>query len=230
MGNDKKKHRKRNNYPVKQQQTTKARNEPAETSQPPIAQSLLNTANDYSNEVLQTSIDVLEVLNKLAFGENGSLQKNSDRMYRLFNIPAPRLYYDRFVSSALHNMAKKINNQLTDEQGEAMLERINEIAASPSAEEADRFLAAVIDEMFLPDRVGKFFARLSENEMKAEMRMIPLDVVEGITFYHGTSYENYLQIKIDGFIRCTNYADFEDRDNKNGEKYLRSHTGHVFFV
>ena len=51
--------------------------------------------------------------------------------------------------------------------------------------------------------------------------------MHGIRLYHGTSYENYLKIQEDGYIKASDYLD-GDFPNENVAKIYRDESGYVF--
>lgn len=73
----------------------------------------------------------------------------------------------------------------------------------------------------------EFLKELSDETIKKDTELILIEELEGVKLYHGTSYDNYLQIKKDGYIKATNYTDASFQ-NKKVEKFYNIESGYVF--
>ena len=80
-----------------------------------------------------------------------------------------------------------------------------------------------IDKM--ADRFEKGLKRSAE---LIEKGYVSVQHIEGVTFYHGTSYENYLQIVKDGKIKRSDYSHEDYTDTPNTERLYSKETGYVF--
>ncbi|MCD8146907.1 MAG: hypothetical protein LUD84_06480 [Clostridiales bacterium] len=221
MSKTKKKRRntKRKNQPVTRRQVTKTQSKPAKNTNSPIPQSLLNTVSD---STVQDSIEILNLLNELNYGNDGGLQENSDRIYRLYNVPGPHLWKSRFINAVLKNMGEKAG--VSDKRQQEIIDRFNAIKTQNP--KAGSTIETIRNAIFIDEDAA--YNDLPSEQVKKIMKFIPLDSVDDVTFYHGTSYENYLQIKEDGFIRRTHYEDYTNKKSKTREKYFKGHTGYVF--
>lgn len=72
------------------------------------------------------------------------------------------------------------------------------------------------------ERVGE----LSQEKMEKLMKKLPVKLHD-IKLYHGTSYENYLKIQEDGYIKPSNYLD-GNFPNENVEKVYHEESGYLF--
>ncbi len=181
-------------------------------------------------EEIQTLLKDAEELRALQtkhlFGGDGAgrgVMENSDILFQIQNTLAPTLWRSHYVSTALHNNGASMG-ETTEEQKE-ITEKIAAIAdRDPSAVE----LIQALDDEFSGVSDIKTLDNLSDDEMKIVTMYIPVDDIQNVPLYHGTSYENYLQIVADGVIKRSNYTDFEDKKYKNVQTYFRSQTGFTF--
>lgn len=72
------------------------------------------------------------------------------------------------------------------------------------------------------EKVGK----ISKEKIENVTQKLPVKL-HGIRLYHGTSYENYLKIQEDGYIKASDYLD-GDFPNENVAKIYRDESGYVF--
>lgn len=74
----------------------------------------------------------------------------------------------------------------------------------------------------------RFEKGLKTSAELAEKDYVPVQHIEGVTLYHGTSYENYLQIVKDGKIKRSDYSHEDYTDSPNTERLYCKETGYVF--
>ena len=72
------------------------------------------------------------------------------------------------------------------------------------------------------EKVGK----ISKEKIENITQKLPVKL-HSIRLYHGTSYENYLKIQEDGYIKASDYLD-GDFPNENVAKIYRDESGYVF--
>lgn len=223
MNKNKKKRRntRRKNQPIKRQQATKTIGESEKKVNSPIPQSLLNTVSD---STVQDSIEILNLLNELNFGKGRSTQENSDMMYRIYNVPGPRLWRSRFLNAAIEKLPANTNDRLSDKREREIREKL--LALITQKPKAFDLLGSLNNGLFWND-ADMMYNNMTDEELERGMKFIPLNT-ENVTFYHGTSYENYLQIKESGVIRHTDYTDFVNERSANREKHFRGNSGYVF--
>lgn len=150
------------------------------------------------------------------------------------NIVPPSLYYFEYIKLVLQEIlsrlkVKKGYEKIHDDNVKKILEYedkykemssyllnylikdYNEIAEQycQSSEKMDENLKKVLDE-------------------KNSVEYIPITKMKDVKLYHGTSYDNYLQIKESGVIKPSNYDDGNYHGYKNVEAVYLSETGYVF--
>lgn len=72
------------------------------------------------------------------------------------------------------------------------------------------------------ERIGE----LPQEEMENFIKKLPVKL-QDIKLYHGTSYENYLKIQEDGYIKASNYLDGKF-PNENVKKVYHEESGYLF--
>lgn len=182
-----------------------------------------------TDELLQLTGDAKELRElqaKHLFGGDGAgrgVMENNDILFQIQNILTPALWRSLYTTTALYNNGANMGEP-TEEQKQ-LLEKIAAIAErDPAAAE----LIQALDDEFSGAKVNKPLDDLTADEMEIMTMYIPLDDIQNVPLYHGTSYENYLQIVADGVIKRSDYTDFRDKERKNAQIYFHGQTGFTF--
>lgn len=75
-------------------------------------------------------------------------------------------------------------------------------------------------------KASEFYENMNNEAVEGLIKKIPVKL-QNVKLYHGTSYENYLKIKKDGYIKATNYLG-GNYSNDNESLVYENESGYVF--
>lgn len=133
---------------------------------------------------------------------------------KILNTVVPHRWEERYVSIAMTYMFNLIDELLVDKKIEKYIEQLRKF----SEENEDIFAYLLTTSVSgLYDIKNQFdennilnedsLKDISEEELKKDSELIPIKEWGNVKLYHGTSYDNYLEIKKDGYIKASDYSD-----------------------
>lgn len=157
----------------------------------------------------------------------------SIKYVKMLNTVVPKRWHDRFRKNVQLWISDNVEFEIDDNKNvkqllifldEIFKKNINTAGAlvDVSKEIANSF--------FDTDRKHEEWleesASYTEEMVNHTMMKIPVKL-ENVKLYHGTSYENYLEIKKDGYIKTTDYSK-GDFQNDNLQEIYNGESGYVF--
>lgn len=156
------------------------------------------------------------------------------------NRVPPMMFYPIYQSACVKAMYEHlvIPDDKIGKVTEIMQKLFTMLADTENSDATKMLNKLLIGELqdLLPDAMGvdgrvsleRFDDSMREQAKKADDPLIKLAKIEGITLYHGTSYENYLLIAKDGKIKASDYTGLDYTGYKNLEKIYNKESGFVF--
>ena len=142
----------------------------------------------------------------------------------MLNTTVPRRWHETYRRFAIAWLMYSFE-QNTDEKYQAEMEKL----VKEHEAEISSYLKCFLDKTnsYLGDGEEEIIAAAAKiQENKEILEKIPVEL-QNVKLYHGTSYENYLKIKKDGYIKPSNYDDGKYPDKNVEDIYLKE-SGYVF--
>lgn len=162
--------------------------------------------------------------------------KNFDEIFvkyiTMLNTVAPKRWHERFRAYAISYFMNctewDIDSKKEVEKCFTELQKMVEKNKNGFMALLD-YSAKQISDYLGSNKVQKFQAsweKVTQEEMVELTKKIPVKL-QNVKLYHGTSYDNYLRIKHDGYIKTTDYTDGTYSNDNIAFRY-KNESGYVF--
>lgn len=156
---------------------------------------------------------------------------------KLSNIILPKTWYENYRKLGISLLLKTVQWQIDDpEEMEQignelidLIEKNENVFAAIAGYALNEILDSVNMGKYTKEKLEKIKERYdnyTDEEQEKLTEKIPVKL-KNVTLYHGTNYDNYIEIKKDGYIRPSDYTEGKF-ESENMKKMYEKETGYVF--
>lgn len=155
----------------------------------------------------------------------------------ILNTVTPSHYDDMYFYEAMRTIVehstvkkgheeelKKIMEEMTTDENMDMFKYFLEYGLQTIEDISGQYMKDSIGE--LDDKAKAIIER--DKSMVSDFPLV--STMQNVKLYHGTSYDNYLKIKKDGFIKPSDYSDGNYKGHENIKEIYLNENGYVFVI
>lgn len=181
--------------------------------------------------------DLLETVDKIAdiYNHITNFDEIMIKYTTLLNTVVPKRWHDRFRQYVAIWIVSKVEWNIDNEEEikKCFAELDKVIGKNQNGficllnKSGEEFIKkSELDDTEEPKKASEEYESLSDETMEEVIKKIPVKL-QNVKLYHGTSYENYLKIKEDGYIKATDYSDGNYANDNEALAYI-DESGYVF--
>lgn len=181
--------------------------------------------------------DLLETVDKIAdiYNHITNFDEIMIKYTTLLNTVVPKRWHDRFRQYVAIWIVSKVEWNIDNEEEIkkcfAELDKVigknqNGFICLLNKSREDFIKKSELDDTEESKKASEEYESLSDETMEEVIKKIPVKL-QNVKLYHGTSYENYLKIKEDGYIKVTDYSDGNYANDNEALAYI-DESGYVF--
>ena len=181
--------------------------------------------------------DLLETVDKIAdiYNHITNFDEIMIKYTTLLNTVVPKRWHDRFRQYVAIWIVSKVEWNIDNEEEikKCFAELDKVIGKNQNGficllnKSGEEFIKkSELDDTEESKKASEEYESLSDETMEEVIKKIPVKL-QNVKLYHGTSYENYLKIKEDGYIKATDYSDGNYANDNEALAYI-DESGYVF--
>lgn len=181
--------------------------------------------------------DLLETVDKIAdiYNHITNFDEIMIKYTTLLNTVVPKRWHDRFRQYVAIWIVSKVEWNIDNEEEikKCFAELDKVIGKNQNGficllnKSGEEFIKkSELDDTEESKKASEEYESLSDETMEEVIKKIPVKL-QNVKLYHGTSYENYLKIKEDGYIKATDYSDGNYANDNEALAYI-DESGYIF--
>ena len=181
--------------------------------------------------------DLMEMIDKIAdiYTHITNYDEIMVKYTTLLNTVVPKRWHDRFRQYVAAWILYKTEWDIDDEEEIKKcfdeLDKVIDKNKNGFMCVLDKAMAQLIKKSEIDSnekikKASEFYENMNNEAVEGLIKKIPVKL-QNVKLYHGTSYENYLKIKKDGYIKATNYLG-GNYSNDNESLVYENESGYVF--